>query len=53
MSYILVPSVLEAPAPLAVKQWRKAFNIAKIVGPVMSVLSGGIFAYLANRGTSP
>ncbi|KAJ9637128.1 hypothetical protein H2199_007414 [Coniosporium tulheliwenetii] len=49
LSYILVPSILEAPAPLAVRQWRKAFNIGKIVGPVLSVLSGGIFAYLANR----
>lgn len=44
------PALLDAPAPLLVKQWKKVFDTGKVVAPPLSLVSAIIFASLAYRG---
>ncbi|ORY14904.1 hypothetical protein BCR34DRAFT_201939 [Clohesyomyces aquaticus] len=42
-----IPAVMEAPAPLAARQWKKVFDQGKIVGPALAVASTLATGYLA------
>jgi len=49
-----IPALMEAPAPIAAKQWKRIYDGGKIVVPPASILSGAIFGFLAwrERGAS-
>lgn len=47
ISYIAVPAIMEAPAPLAVRQWEKAYNIGKSIAPFMVLCSAIATGYTA------
>ncbi|KAF2708747.1 hypothetical protein K504DRAFT_477199 [Pleomassaria siparia CBS 279.74] len=49
ISYMFVPAVLQAPAPLAVRQWKKVFDIGYANGPVLALISGAAFAFVAYK----
>ena len=49
-SYVLAPTILESPAPLLARQWRKGFDIAKLVTGPLSLACGVAFGALAYRG---
>ncbi|KAI4723765.1 DUF1772-domain-containing protein [Aureobasidium sp. EXF-10728] len=49
ISWISVPALMDAPAPLLAKQWKKIFDQGKTSAPPMAVLSSAIFGYLAYR----
>ena len=51
-SYVLAPTILESPAPLLARQWRKGFDIAKLVTGPLSLACGVTFGALAYRGMS-
>ncbi|KAK4982232.1 hypothetical protein LTR66_009394 [Elasticomyces elasticus] len=46
---VTVPSLLEAPAPLLAKQWRKMYDLIGGVSPAVSAVCGLTFAGLAYR----
>jgi hypothetical protein len=50
ISWQSVPALLDAPAPLLARQWKKIFDQGKVAAPPMAVLSSAIFGYLAYRG---
>lgn len=50
ISWQSVPALLDAPAPLLAKQWKKIFDQGKVVAPPMAAISSAIFGYLAYRG---
>lgn len=52
LTYISTPALLESPAPLLAKQWKKIFEVSAGVEGATSLLLGGLFSYLAYRGTS-
>jgi hypothetical protein len=52
LSFMMIPSLLEAPAPLLAKQWKKAYDKGKALAPPISLLASGIFGYLAYRERS-
>lgn len=43
------PALLDAPAPLLVKQWQKVFDTGKVVAPPLSIISAAIFGTLAYK----
>ncbi|KAF1353902.1 hypothetical protein BDV97DRAFT_279548, partial [Delphinella strobiligena] len=43
------PAILDSPAPLLVKQWKKIFDSGKVVAPPLSIISAAIFGGLAYR----
>ncbi|KAF2020487.1 hypothetical protein BU24DRAFT_416169 [Aaosphaeria arxii CBS 175.79] len=47
LSYGACPTIMEAPAPLAARQWVKMYNSAHIVGPITAIASGLSAAYVA------
>lgn len=47
---MLAPTILESPAPLLARQWRKGFDIAKLVTGPLSLACGVAFGALAYRG---
>ncbi|KAI4732970.1 DUF1772-domain-containing protein [Aureobasidium sp. EXF-12298] len=49
ISWQSVPALLDAPAPLLARQWKKIFDQGKVAAPPMAVLSSAIFGYLAYR----
>jgi hypothetical protein len=50
ISWQSVPALMDAPAPLLAKQWKKIFDSGKVVAPPMAAISSAIFGYLAYRG---
>ncbi|KAI5200696.1 DUF1772-domain-containing protein [Aureobasidium subglaciale] len=48
-SFMSVPALMDAPAPLLVKQWKRIFDIGKVTLPPLAIASGAIFGYLAYR----
>jgi len=52
LSFITIPALMEAPAPLLAKQWQKAYSIGKAVAPPLSVITSVVFGYLAYREKS-
>ncbi|KAI5243213.1 DUF1772-domain-containing protein [Aureobasidium subglaciale] len=48
-SFMSVPALMDAPAPLLAKQWKKIFDIGKVTLPPLALVSGAIFGYLAYR----
>ncbi|KAF2463248.1 uncharacterized protein BDR25DRAFT_307855 [Lindgomyces ingoldianus] len=48
-SYATVPALLEAPAPLAARQWKKVFDLGKKVGPILAVAGTIATGYLASQ----
>jgi hypothetical protein len=51
ISWQFVPALMDAPAPLLAKQWKKMFDSGKIVAPPLSIISAVIFGGLAYRGS--
>jgi len=47
MSIFFVPALLQAPPPVAVKQWASIFNLGKVTGPPISIAAAGAYSYLA------
>ena len=47
---MLAPTILDSPAPLLARQWRKGFDIAKLVTGPLSLACGVAFGALAYRG---
>ncbi|KAI9718067.1 MAG: hypothetical protein M1812_004325 [Candelaria pacifica] len=47
LSFYTVPSLLLAPTPLLLRQWRAIYNRGKVTGPPIGMLSGLSYAYLA------
>jgi hypothetical protein len=52
LTYISTPALLESPAPLLAKQWKKIFDVSAGVEGATSLLLGGLFSYLAYREPS-
>ncbi|KAK3723568.1 hypothetical protein LTR37_001820 [Vermiconidia calcicola] len=48
-SFSTTPALLEAPAPLLAKQWKKMFDSEKYLAPIIGLGSGSLFLYLAAR----
>jgi len=48
-SFATVPALLEAPAPLLAKQWKKLFDADKLLAPAIALFSSGIFGYISYR----
>jgi len=42
-----MPAVLRAPAPLVAQQWKRAWDVGRIVGKLAVTSSAASFAYLA------
>ncbi|KAF2125645.1 hypothetical protein P153DRAFT_298963 [Dothidotthia symphoricarpi CBS 119687] len=56
LSFIAIPTVMLAPAPLAAKQWRSVYDRGILVGPPLSILSTlaiGYLAYNRDRSSTP
>lgn len=49
MSYGSIPSILLAPHPLAVRQWRKLYSQGKAAAPPLAALSAMSFSFLAYK----
>lgn len=49
-SFSTTPALLEAPAPLLARQWKKQFDTDKFVAPAIALFSSGVFSYIAYRG---
>ncbi|KAG2165974.1 DUF1772-domain-containing protein [Aureobasidium pullulans] len=49
ISWQSVPALMDAPAPLLAKQWKKIFDQGKVAAPPMAVISAAIFGGLAYR----
>ena len=47
ISYLYIPSLLLAPNPLIVRQWKKSFDIGKIAHPAIALVSAIAYGYLA------
>jgi hypothetical protein len=47
MSYVTVPVIGMAPTEVAVRQWKRTYDLGKGVAPPFALLSAGSFAYLA------
>lgn len=47
ISYHYVPSLILAPYPLIVRQWKKSFDTGKIIHPGIALLSSFAYGYLA------
>lgn len=48
-SFSFTPALLEAPAPLLARQWKKQFDSDKYVAPAIALFSSGVFSYIAYR----
>jgi hypothetical protein len=56
LSFVTVPAILDAPAPLAAKQWAKMYGIASkfaFGGMFLSVLATGYVAYHQDPASLP
>ncbi|KAF2183027.1 hypothetical protein K469DRAFT_710979 [Zopfia rhizophila CBS 207.26] len=56
LSYASVPAILQAPAPLAARQWKKMFTTARKVGPtcaIIGMLATGYLAYREDPSSAP
>ncbi|KAF2668625.1 hypothetical protein BT63DRAFT_414606 [Microthyrium microscopicum] len=49
ISTFTVPAILQAPAPLAAKQWSNVYGRGKVFAPPIAVAVGAIFGALAYR----
>ncbi|KAH7070710.1 hypothetical protein BKA63DRAFT_83320 [Paraphoma chrysanthemicola] len=49
LSFISVPAVMEAPAPLAAKQWHKVLTIGGSIGIPLAISSALATAYVASQ----
>ncbi|GAB7351245.1 hypothetical protein MBLNU459_g1671t1 [Dothideomycetes sp. NU459] len=52
ISFMCGPALMDSPAPLAAKQWKKVFDSGKVIAPPLSVVSAAIFGGLAYRAPS-
>ncbi|KAF2455847.1 hypothetical protein BDY21DRAFT_306461 [Lineolata rhizophorae] len=50
-SLSVAPSLMDAPAPLLAKQFKKNYDFGKIAGPAMSLVSSLSFGYLAGKAS--
>ncbi|SMR50786.1 unnamed protein product [Zymoseptoria tritici ST99CH_1A5] len=48
-SFATTPALLEAPAPLLARQWKKQFDADKWLAPAVAIFSSGVFSYIAYR----
>ncbi|KIW01091.1 uncharacterized protein PV09_07378 [Verruconis gallopava] len=52
LTYIATPALLQSPAPLLVRQWKKCFDISRGVETMAALGLGALFGYLAYREPS-
>lgn len=50
ISFMCGSALMESPAPLAAKQWKKIFDSGKVIAPPLTVVSAATFGGLAYRG---
>ncbi|TKA71749.1 hypothetical protein B0A49_08161 [Cryomyces minteri] len=48
-SYLVLPSIMQSPAPLLAKQWKTMWVNDRNVGPAITAFSALVFGYLAYR----
>jgi len=51
-TYLFTPALLEAPAPLLARQWKKVWLTARSTAPVFSIGLSVLFGYLAYKEPS-
>jgi len=51
ISFLACPAILESPAPLLVKQWKKLFDTGKVIAPPLSIIAAAIYGSLAYRAS--
>lgn len=51
--YMLVPSILQAPAPLCARQWKMVRDLAHNIIPPLYLTCGLTMGYLAYRRKLP
>ncbi|KAI9664043.1 MAG: hypothetical protein M1821_007534 [Bathelium mastoideum] len=49
-SYQAIPAIMEAPAPLLARQWKKLYDIGFRIGPTAYIGNSVIIGWLASRG---
>jgi hypothetical protein len=47
LSYIAIPALMQASAPVAAKQWEKAYDIGKSTAPPLAIISALATGYVA------
>ena len=52
LSFVVVPTILKAPAPVAARQWKTMYDIAKDAGRSLILIGSTAFAYVAYNRTS-
>ena len=52
LSFVVVPTILKAPAPVAARQWKTMYDIAKDAGRSLILVGSAAFAYVAYNRTS-
>jgi len=53
LSVWVIPTLMEAPAPVAAKQWKKMFDLGRVSMPPTTILTSSIFGYLAWQSATP
>jgi hypothetical protein len=49
-SFATTPALLEAPAALLARQWKKQFDVDKWLAPAIAMFSSSVFSYISYRG---
>ncbi|OAL43546.1 hypothetical protein IQ07DRAFT_616393 [Pyrenochaeta sp. DS3sAY3a] len=49
LSFVSIPAVMQAPAPLAAKQWSTVFTIGQAFGPPLAIASALATGYAASQ----
>ena len=52
IAFVTVPAILDAPSPLAARQWAKVYNIAKSFGLGCTTIATACVGYVAYSRTS-
>jgi hypothetical protein len=53
IAFVAIPAVMEAPSPLAAKQWTTIYNLGKPFGLGCSVLAAACTGYVAYNRACP
>jgi len=50
-SFLLVPSLLQSPAPLLAQQWKTLWKRAGAIMPIAVISCSAVFGWLTSRGS--
>jgi hypothetical protein len=53
IAFVAIPAVMEAPSPLAAKQWGKVYELGKTFGIGCTVIAAACIGYVAYNRTFP